>query len=172
MATREVLQLGNPLLRQRSVEVVDPQSPEIVQTMTDLKDTLHELQRIHGKGGGLAAPQIGSLTRMVYVNARGRSLFLINPVIDARSDELFDVWDFCFSAGASFLAKVSRHLRISVDYQDATGSSVREECEGCFSELLQHEIDHLDGTLFIDHITNPETITMALEWDKTHAYRQ
>jgi peptide deformylase len=116
----------------------------------------------------LAAPQIGSLLRIVYVNARGRSFFLLNPVIVDRSKEVFEVWDFCFSARASFLAQVSRNLRISVEYRDDTGERRHEEFEGYLSELLQHEIDHLDGILFIDHIEKPETITMVEEWDKNH----
>jgi peptide deformylase len=64
------------------------------------------------------------------------------------------------------MAQVSRNLRIRVDYQDVAGKCISEEFEGYFSELLQHEIDHLNGTLFIDHIEKPETITMTSEWDK------
>jgi peptide deformylase len=170
VAIRDVLQFGNSQLRQPSVDVVDFESPEVLEAQRDLKDTLHDLQRIHSKGGGLAAPQIGSLVRIVYVNARGRSLLLLNPLIVERSDAVFEVWDFCFSARASFLAQITRNLRICVEYQGAAGRRTREEFEGYFSELLQHEIDHLDGTLFIDHIRKPETITMVEEWDKAHAY--
>jgi peptide deformylase len=169
MAVREVLQFGNPVLREVAAEVADLQSAEIQETMTDLEDTLLRLQRVHLMGGGLAAPQIGSSTRIVYVNARGRSFFLVNPEIVEASDELFDVWDFCFSARASFLAQIERHRRIVVEYLDETGSAQREEFEGYFSELLQHEIDHLDGRLFIDLITRPETITMVEEWDPANA---
>lgn len=64
------------------------------------------------------------------------------------------------------MAQVSRSQRIRVEYQDVAGKNVSEEFEGYFSELLQHEIDHLNGTLFIDHIEKPETITMTEEWDR------
>ena len=169
MAIQDVLQFGNPLLRESCVEVVEFEAPGVLQTREDLKDTLYDLQHTHGRGGGLAAPQIGSNLRIVYVNARGQSFHLYNPVIVERSKETFEVWDFCFSARASFLAQVTRNLRILVEYQDTTGRKLSQEFEGYFSELLQHEIDHLDGTLFIDRIEKPGTLTMADEWDKHYA---
>ncbi len=172
MAVREVLLFGNPLLRKPSADVEEYRRQSVVQTVQDLEDTLHDLQRIHGKGGGLAAPQIGSLLKIVYINARGRSFALLNPEIVDRSEQMFDVWDFCFSAKASFLAKIRRHTSIVVEYQNLEGRRCSERFEGYFSELLQHEIDHLHGKLFIDLIDRPETITMVEEWDRVHAYIQ
>ena len=166
MAIRGVLQFGNPLLRKSAAAVSDFNSPAALQTMEDLRNTLIDLQRIHGRGGGLAAPQIGSLTRIVFINAKGRSQFLLNPTIVDRSDETFDVWDFCFSARAAFVAQIERHRKIVVEYQDESGVNHTEEFEDYFSELLQHEIDHLNGTLFIDLIDRPETITMIGEWER------
>jgi peptide deformylase len=95
MAVQEVLQFGNPSLRECATEVEDFEAVSVTQTMCDLEDTLHDLQRIHRKGGGLAAPQIGSAEKIVYVNASGRSFFLINPKIVEKSDEMFEVWAFC-----------------------------------------------------------------------------
>ena len=172
MAIQDVLQFGNPLLRESCVDVTDFTSPETLTTLADLRDTLIDLQRIHGRGGGLAAPQIGSTLRIVYINAKGRSFHLCNPVIVERSEETFEVWDFCFSANASFLAPVTRNLRIVVEYRDSSGEKISEEFEGYFSELLQHEIDHLNGTLFIDHIRNPESMMMVEEWDRLHNNEQ
>lgn len=172
MAIKDVLQFGHPLLRQSCIEVLNFEAAEVLRTQENLKDTLHDLQSIHGKGGGLAAPQIGSLFRIVYVNARNRSFHLCNPVIVERSEETFEVWDFCFSARASFLAQVTRNQGIRVEYHDTTGELHCEVFEGYFSELLQHEIDHLNGTLFIDHIEKPGTLMMVDEWDKQHSYSQ
>lgn len=169
MPIRDVLQFGNPILREVADEVHDFSSGALRETLVDLQDTLLDLQRIHGMGGGLAAPQIGSATRVVHVSARGRSFHLVNPTISERSDELFDVWDFCFSSKAAFLALIKRHRRITVEWRDHRGRPQIEAFEGYFSELLQHEIDHLDGRLFIDHIKRPETITMAEEWDPANA---
>ena len=170
MAIREVLQFGDPALRMSARTVDDVFSTEVQQTMRDLRDTLHDLQRVHGKGGGLAAPQIGAPSQIIYITARGRSSFLLNPKIVEKSDEMFDVWDFCFSARAAFLARIKRHRQIAVEYQDENGAHHTEGFDDYFSELLQHEIDHLDGVLFIDLIDRPETITMVEEWDKTHHY--
>jgi peptide deformylase len=164
MTIKNVLQFGDPFLRESCSEVTDFDNPGFLQVKADLEDTLHDLQKLHGRGGGLAAPQIGSNLRVVYINAQGRSLHLCNPVINERSEETFEVWDFCFSARAAFLAPVTRTFRIGVDYQDAQGLKHSEAFEGYFSELLQHEIDHLHGTLFIDHIKDPATITMMEEW--------
>ena len=108
--------------------------------------------------------KFGSSTRIVYVSAQGRSFFLLNPKIVKKSEELFDVWDFCFSANASFVAQIERHRTIVVEYQGRDGASHSEQFDDYFSELLQHEIDHLDGRLFIDLINRPETITMMEEW--------
>jgi len=170
MAVKEVLQFGDPLLRESAADVEAFEAASVTQTMRDLEDTLHELQRIHNKGGGLAAPQIGSPMKIVYVNALGRSFFLVNPEVVKQSDETFEVWDFCFSANASFLARIKRNRRIAVEYQDEEGNRHKKEFADYFSELLQHEIDHLHGRLFIDLIENPETITMVEEWDRTHGY--
>lgn len=172
MAIQDVLQFGNPLLRESCDEVRDFEAEDVLQLQEDLEDTLHDLQLVHNKGGGLAAPQIGSLLRIVYVNARGRSFHLCNPVIVERSEDTFEVWDFCFSARASFLVQVTRHRSIRVEYRDAAGLRHDEKFEGYFSELLQHEIDHLDGVLFVDRIENPGTLTMVEEWDKHHVYSQ
>jgi peptide deformylase len=166
MTINNVLQFGDPFLRETCIGVTDFTSPGFLQVKADLADTLRDLQQLHGRGGGLAAPQIGSNLRVVYINARGRSLHLCNPVIVERSEETFEVWDFCFSARAAFLAPVTRNLRIRVDYQDTHGQKHSELFEDYFSELLQHEIDHLNGTLFIDHIKDPKTITMVDEWDR------
>ena len=172
MAVKNVLQFGNPMLRKSCIEVEDFGAAEVSRTQEDLKDTLHDLQLIHGKGGGLAAPQIGSSYQVIYIKAHKRAFHLCNPVIIERSQETFDAWDFCFSANASFLAQVTRNQHILVEYHDTAGLKHREQFEGYFSELLQHEIDHLNGILFIDHIEKPETLMMMEEWDKQHSYRQ
>ena len=89
MAVREVLQFGNPLSRETATGVREVQDPAVQRTTRDLEDTLLDLQRLHGMGGGLAAPQIGSSMRIVFVNTRGRTFFLLNPEIFERSDEMF-----------------------------------------------------------------------------------
>jgi peptide deformylase len=73
---------------------------------------------------------------------------------------MFNVWDFCFSSNAAFTAQIKRHWKITVEYHDEKRQKQKEDFEGYFSELLQHEIDHLEGRLFIDLIKDPSKIKM------------
>ena len=112
MVIRDTLLLGNPKLREKSEKVVfDRKLPQILE---DLKDTLSEHQRVYGMGRGLAAPQIGYSTRIVYIQTPGYTSYLINPEIVWRSPELFDVWDSCFSMEAKFFVKIPRNRSIKV----------------------------------------------------------
>ena len=166
MAIKKVLQFGNPLLREKSRKVNNFNINLNKKIMRDLRDTLINLKKKHKTGGGLAAPQIGYLDRIVFLCAKGKSFFMFNPVIVKKSRQMFNVWDFCFSAGASFTAKIKRHKKISVEFFDETGNKYCEEYKDYRAELIQHEIDHLNGILFIDHIKNPTTIMMMEEWKK------
>ena len=172
MTLGKIIRFGNPLLREQSLEIKNVNSQESIRLKNQLKDNLLHLQKIHKKGGGLAAPQLGHLKKLIYINAKNRNFFLFNPIITRKSQKLFDVWDFCFSSDACFLAKIKRHQKIEVEYIDETGERKNENFEGYWSELLQHEIDHLNGVLFIDHIKNPGSIMMAEEWDKQFTYKQ
>jgi peptide deformylase len=90
---------------------------------------------------------------------------MINPHIVSRSEETMDVWDSCFSADVAFFGKVRRNRRITVAYDDEQQNRVVAQFENDLSELFQHEIDHLDGVLFTDHIIDHE-IMMRSEWEK------
>ena len=160
MAIKKIILIGDPLLRKKCTKVNDFESPEVRNIKSGLKSTLHNLQKIHKKGGGLAAPQIGYLKKVIYINAKGRSFFLINPKITYASKKMFNVWDFCFSANAAFTAQIKRHWKIRVEYNNESGQKLGENFEGYFSELLQHEIDHIEGRLFIDLIKDPSKIKM------------
>ena len=166
MAIEDIVLIGDPRLREQSQDVDDFESESTREIKENLRSTLHELQRIHKRGGGLAAPQLGYLKKIIYLNARGESFFLINPVITHSSDELFYVWDLCFSAEAAFVARIERYKRISVEFQDERGIKQTRDFEDYWSELVQHEIDHLHGRLFIDLIMRPESIMMMSEFNK------
>ncbi len=111
-------------------------------------------------GRRLAAPQIGDPVRIIHLNARDRAFFMFNPKIVNKGDEQFDVWDFCFSAKAAFVAKVSRYCSISVEYYDERGQHTVERFDDDWSELIQHEVDHLNGILFVDRVSHPQSIKM------------
>ncbi|MEA2594702.1 MAG: peptide deformylase [Thermomicrobiales bacterium] len=166
MAIRPVLQLGDPLLRTVAEPVPNPSAHDVAATIADLKDTLAHWKATTTYGRGIAAPQIGVLRRVVFLNV-DRPWPLINPEIVARSPETMVVWDACLSFLTIFF-QVTRHRWIDVRYQDLDGTWHELRAEGDLSELLQHEIDHLDGILALDRITDLRTMCMREEFEKRH----
>ena len=112
MAVVEVLQLGNPVLREKSKLVEDPASEEIEKLRDDLADTLRFWRETTGYGRGIAAPQIGVLKRVVFINI-DKPWLLVNPEIIEMSDEKMIIYDSCLSYLCIFF-KVSRSRRIKV----------------------------------------------------------
>jgi peptide deformylase len=170
MAVRPVLQLGDPALRERCAPVGDPTSPEIRDLVRDLADTLAYWRAETGYGRGIAAPQIGALQRVIFLKLPGAEPWpLINPEIVWRSGEKIVVWDACLSFLSIFM-KVERHREIKVRYQDVDGQIHEVEAgeERDLSELLQHEIDHLDGVLAIDRVMDVKTIVTREEFEKRY----
>ena len=115
----------------------------------DLRDTLHWFQEKHGFGRGISAVQIGVPVRAIYIEFEGRAYNLVNPEFLGKSAELFSLWDDCFSF-PHLVVRLERSVQVRLRYQDETGAAHELAAEGSFSELLQHEMDHLDGILIID----------------------
>jgi peptide deformylase len=147
MAIRRILELGDPLLREVSREVTG--SDEAAGVLDDLRDTLHEFQRGHGFGRGIAAVQIGQAVRVIYIELHGRRYELINPVMEWMSEEQFEMWDDCFSF-PNLMVRLRRSRRVRLSYHDRAGEKQQIEAEDDFAELLQHEMDHLEGILSVD----------------------
>ncbi len=165
MAVKKVLQLGNEKLREKSTEIKDFEN-ESKKIIRDLKDTLYQLQEEKNTGRALAAPQIAYLKKIVYANLADREIIMINPEIVWKSDEMFMVWDSCFSFDIAFFVKISRHKKIKVKYQNEKGEKITETFENDLAELFQHEIDHLYGILATDHLEDNKNIIMREEWEK------
>jgi peptide deformylase len=161
MAVKEILLLGNPVLRTPSARVRHFATPRLRRTVKDLSDTLADFRRRRGFGRGIAAPQIGVQERVIYLEEAGP---LVNPRITRRSRQMMTLWDDCFSF-PDLLVKVQRHLRVSVEYHDKTGRKRTLAAEGGLSELLQHEIDHLDGILAVDRALDPACIITRAAYD-------
>ena len=164
MAVREILLLGNPVLRTRCKRVEDFAAQELSRTITDLRDTLRDFRAKHGFGRGIAAPQIGVTGRVIFIEI-DTPMALINPVIVRRSRQMMTLWDDCFSF-PDILVKVKRHNAVTVGYQDADGRKLALEAAGALSELLQHEIDHINGVLAIDRAIDSRHIVLRSEWMK------
>ncbi len=170
MAIRTVLQLGDPELRRQARNVEVPTVPEIRALVEDLSDTLTYWNRTTGYGRAIAAPQIGTLLRVIFLQLPGAEPWaLVNPEIIERSQEKVVVWDACLSFLSIFM-QVERHREIAVRYQDLRGEwhVVRAGEERNLSELLQHEIDHLDGILAVDRITDIRTMCTREEFEKRY----
>jgi peptide deformylase len=170
MAVQPILQLGNPVLRQRCAPVADPASPEVRDLVRDLADTLAHWHAETGYGRGIAAPQIGVLRRVIFLKLPGSEPWpLINPEIVERSKETIVIWDACLSFLSIFM-QVERHREITVRYQELDGHVVEVEAseDNNLSELLQHEIDHLDGMLAIDRVSDVKTIVTREEFEKRY----
>jgi peptide deformylase len=141
----------------------------------DLADTLADWVQRTSYGRGIAAPQIGVPVRVVYLNFDGPEL-LVNPVITARSAETWEPWDACLSFSVEIFCRVRRATWVDVTYQSPGGASSTIRAEGELSELLQHEIDHLDGILAVDRMTSVDTLCMRSEFERRYRdgspYRQ
>jgi len=164
---RPILQLGNETLWKNSLPVKDFQSSDLESLIENLSNTLHEAQKRFGCGRGIAAPQISELKRVIFIDTQVFRSPLINPRIVRVSDRKFEVWDSCFSFNMAFFVLVDRYYRIRVEYLDQGGKKQVTDAENELSELLQHEIDHLDGILATDRMKDVKKIMMRQEWEKT-----
>jgi peptide deformylase len=152
------------------VRVEDPTAPEIHSLVQDLADTLAHWRSVTGYGRAIAAPQLGALQRVIFLKVpRVEPWPLINPEIIERSEEKIIVWDACLSFLSIFM-QVERHRRVTVRYQTLDGESLLLEAgdEHDISELVQHEIDHLDGILAIDRVVDVKTICTREEFEKRY----
>ncbi len=167
MAARRILQLGDPLLR-----VVSRPCPDLAyaeRVLADLRDTLHEFQRAHSFGRGISAVQIGEPVRIIYVECERRPYHLVDPAWEWQSAETFEVWDDCFSF-PNLMVRVRRAVAVRLRYREADGTPGAVEATGALSELLQHEMDHLDGVLAIDRAEGQDALATREEWERR--YRQ
>src|SRR5262245_48761292 len=138
MPTRQILELGNPVLW-RTSSPVGP-AGEARALVADLSDTLAHFRESNGFGRGIAAPQIGVLRRAIFIRVPdGFTGALLDPVIEWVSPEQMELWDDCFSL-PDLMVRVRRAVRVRVSYTDEGGAARRIDAEGGLSELLQHEI--------------------------------
>ena len=156
-----VLLLGDPRLRVRSAEVESPDA----EGFAALAATLDAFRRKHGFGRAISAPQIGIARRFIAVNLGKGTFFVVNPVITWRSEETFTMWDDCMSF-PDLLVRVRRVASLSLDYVDEHGKPQKwNELDQASAELLQHEIDHLDGVLAVDRALDRDSLVLKAVYD-------
>jgi peptide deformylase len=165
MSVRPVLLLGNPRLRGTCARVKEFNTDGLRALVGDLADTLRDFRQRHGFGRGIAAPQVGETLRVVFINVDG-PLALVNPRIVRSSAQMMTLWDDCFSF-PDLAVKLRRHLSVEVQYRDMEGKQHLLKARGALSELLQHEIDHVNGILALDRAIDSKHIVYASELEKT-----
>jgi peptide deformylase len=141
----------------------DPRLKKVADQVSDVSDELRALademlsSMYEAPGIGLAAPQIGVLQRLIVLDcekedgATPRPLVMFNPVVSAKSDELNTYEEGCLSIPDQY-ADVERPAEVTVDWLDRNGNAQQETFNGLWATCVQHEIDHLEGVLFIDYL--------------------
>lgn len=148
MAIRSVVQVGDDVLRQKCFPV-ESFDEKLWSLLEDMKETVKKEQ-----GAGLAAPQVGVLRRVVVVDVEEGYFEFINPVIVQQKGEQTG-WEGCLSVrGKSGI--VSRPMKVTLSYQDRNGEKHSLKAKGFFARAICHELDHLDGILYIDKVSHIE----------------
>lgn len=149
------------MLRAVSERVAEPR--DAILALRDLRATLHEFQRTHGFGRGISAVQIGEPVRLIYLEFEGTAYALFNPEYEWLSEDKFQLWDDCFSF-PSLMVLVERSRSVRISYSDVAGRKSTLEAAGALSELIQHEMDHLDGVLAVDRAVSGDAFSTRDEW--------
>ncbi len=152
MAIKTVLRMGDARLWQVSAAVKNFATPELLQLLQDMRDTMQAMN-----GAGLAAPQIGVSWRVVIFGVQGNSRYpdaesvpetvLINPVITAVGTATDEAWEGCLSV-PGLRGQVARYSQIRYQGFDEQGALIDRTVSGFHARVVQHECDHLDGILY------------------------
>ena len=159
MALREIIEVGDPRLRKRS-RPIKTITPEIRTLIDDMVETMHE-----NNGIGLAAVQVGELTRIVIVElpedeevpGSGQRYIVLNPEIVKLSRDTEDGIEGCLSV-PGYVGEVERSTTALVRGMDINGRKFRLRTKDFLARVFQHEIDHTNGILYIDHLTETDRI--------------
>lgn len=155
----QVRLLGEPGLR-RAAQPVEGNDPRFETEKRKLESVLAAFRSKHGFGRAIAAPQIGVEKRFIALNLGPGPFVIANPRIVERGRATMSLWDDCMSF-PSLMVKVKRAMSITIEYTDEQGAKCEWRAgEPALAELLQHEIDHLDGVLAIDRAIDAHSIIM------------
>ena len=168
----EVIQLGHPVLRSQAQTVVNVHSLQIQNLIDNLLTTV-----IAANGVGIAAPQVASSARLFIVASRPNLRYpnapeieptaMINPQILAHSSELAKGWEGCLSI-PGIRGLVPRYQAIEVEYSDRNGKLHKQELIDFVARIFQHELDHLDGIVFVDRLRSTKDLVTEQEYQKLH----
>ena len=174
MTVLPIVTVGDPVLRERAREVTPEElaSPEVQRLIDDMIETL----RAAG-GAGLAANQVGSLLRIAVAEVDHNPRYpykppipltvMVNPVIEPLDAETAAINEGCLSV-PDLRGEVDRHVRVRVRRLDRDGAEHDEVRLGLTAGTFQHELDHLDGVLFLDRVRDPATFTTWEQFERHH----
>jgi peptide deformylase len=167
--------IGHPVLRERAREVTPEElrSPAVQRLIDDMVETMREVH-----GAGLAANQVHETLRIAVVEVDGRNprypykppiplTVIVNPVLEPLDGELVDINEGCLSV-PDLRGEVPRHVSVRLRYLDREGHEQEEVKRGLTAGTFQHEVDHLDGTLFVDRVRDPTTFTTWEQFERHH----
>lgn len=172
MAILKIAQMGNPVLRRPAapVPVKSITSPILRKFIDDMIDTMRE-----HNGVGLAAPQVHESLQVVVIEAQDNPRYpeaplipltvLINPAVEAVSDETEEDWEGCLSI-PDIRGKVPRHREVRVRAHDREGKELDFSAKDFLARVIQHEYDHLQGVLFLDRMRTLDTLTYMAEFHR------
>jgi len=164
MSVRPIVLLGDPRLRLKG-ETVDSFGKYLHELLDDLTDSMR-----HAPGVGLAAPQLGEPLRACVVEVEGHLYELVNPEIVRSSGDDRDL-EGCLSI-PGYVAYVSRHEKVWVVAQNRVGKKVKVAGSGLLGRALQHELDHLQGKLYIDYLESMEELIPVSQLDDEDEHAQ
>src|SRR5471030_1293726 len=141
----DLLLLGDPRLYENCEPVLQTELPLVKGWVANMDNVMKEIRAKYNFGRAIAAPQLGIMKRLIYMNI-DKPVVFINPELSGLSDEKFELWDDCMSF-PNLLVKVMRHKQITVNYLDENWQPQQWHMSDNLSELLQHEYDHLEGIL-------------------------
>ncbi len=141
----DIVKLGDDRLYEVCKPVLKEELHLVESWVKDLHEAMEDIRRVYGFGRGIAAPQLGIMKRLFYLNL-DKPYIIINPELKNHSEEQFELWDDCMSF-PNLLVKVKRHQSLTLEYLDENWEQQSWDVSGAISELVQHEYDHLNGVL-------------------------
>jgi peptide deformylase len=158
VAVRPILLLGDPGLYQVSKRVERAELAELRPVVEDLFDTMRDFQARHGWGRAIAAPQIGVHKRLICMRVDA-PVAMFNPELEDPSEETCEFWEDCMSF-PELLVRLRNPARCTLRYRDPDWRERRVALSGDMAELIQHEVDHLDGVLSIQRAIDDRSIVL------------
>jgi peptide deformylase len=174
MALRKIASIGHPVLRERAREITkgDLAAAGMQRFIDDLVETMHD-----ANGAGIAANQVHEPVRICVVEVANNPRYpykpnwpltvLVNPVVEATTDETFLNFEGCLSV-PNLRGQVPRFTGVRVHAWDRGGADLDFEVKGLMAGTFQHEVDHLDGKLFVDRVIDTRTLCTWAEFDRFH----